>query len=109
MKTNTNRKLKRNVVFDTLEAYIGYQIQLVKRHSEKLICKEDEFLEWLEVVHGCNHAESTNMYKDELNRIIEQDFQMYVKSGLAKKFEQHHRPHEGENEIVVSELGQKIN
>jgi hypothetical protein len=32
----------------------------------------------------------------------------YINSGLAQKFEEHHRPHNLNNDIIVSELGQKI-
>lgn len=34
---------------------------------------------------------------------------IYIQSGLAALFEEHHRPHGFNGEIVVSELGQKIN
>lgn len=59
--------------------YIKYQIPFIKRYIK---------------VHSCSEAEATTWY---------------IGTGLAALFEKHHRPHDQENEIVVSEMGQKIN
>lgn len=74
----TNRKLKRNVVFEG-RCYMQYQKPIIEWYMEKFNCNESEALSW------------------------------YIKSGLAKKFEEHHKPKNNINEIKIFYLGQKIN
>jgi len=79
MKIESNRKLKRRVVFDTQKPYNLYQDIIASWYREKHNCSELDAYKW------------------------------YIDSGLAAAFEDHHRPKNKQNEIIVSEMGQKIN
>jgi hypothetical protein len=75
----SNRKLRRGVVFATQETYNKYQCPII---------------EWI--------MKHFNM--NELQACL-----FYAQSGLAKAFEDKHKPHNTNNEIVVSEMKQEIN
>ncbi len=73
----SNRKLKRNVVFEG-RCYCQYQAVIIEWHMDKFNSSESDSLKW------------------------------YINSGLAEKFEKHHRPHNSNKDIIVSEIGQTI-
>ncbi len=58
--------------------YMQYQMPFIKRYMH---------------VHSCSDADALKWYES---------------TGLAKLFEEHHRPHKGSDEIIVSELGQEL-
>lgn len=74
----SNRKLKRNVAFDTQSAYNKYQCPIIL---------------WI-----MNHYSISEM----------QATTFYIQSGLARAFELKHKPSNNPNQIIVSEVGQTI-
>jgi hypothetical protein len=102
----TNRKLKRNVVFDKQETYNKYQIPVIKRLSKGEMLS---FCNWMVVVHGWSSLEVQEYRNDHDNKFDCKASIKYATKGLAKAFEKKHKPHNKENEITISEMGQKIN
>lgn len=101
----SNRKLKRYVVFDNQLTYNKYQIPIIKRLSKGEMLS---FCNWMIEVHGWSTLEAQQYRNDHDNKFDNKVSVKYATKGLAKQFEEHHRPHNKSNEIKVSEMGQKI-
>jgi hypothetical protein len=100
----TNRKLRKNIGLEG-ECYEIYQVQVILKRVREIIRKEVQFLE---EVHGFNYADINEYLDKKYNKLSDEATMKYIQSGLALKFEKHHRPNK-DTRIIVSKLGQKIN